>query len=792
MGLFALSVTGCPTPPPDAAPDQDSPPAPMDAAPPDSAPPPLKIEPLPPQKAKVQFDDFVGAEECSGCHQAIYDRWARSTHGRAGGPPTEARLLPSRRQRRFSFSDVQVELIRDDKGYAFVLTADGAAVDAPLDRVEVDGVVGAEAMIGGGAQAYVHRTPLGTVVHLPFEYSQRAKTWYCQRRETTGGRVERRWRPIDGSFPLAECGWPAKSTLGYSNYNHCGNCHGSQIQALFDPQAKAYRTRWAGLHINCESCHGPGRRHVTLMQAPPDTHTTDIGLPALDLADKHASTMVCMACHATKRALAPGYLSGDPVDTYFTTRHMDLDAQRDHHPDGRIADFGYQEGHLHSDCFLNGSMTCVDCHDPHAQSYRDPHGRTLTGRFDDGQCLGCHPAKDSDSGHSGHSSGPKAPRCTDCHMPFAQHPAVPNAFRITRSDHVIPIPRPGYDDDLGVENACARCHADRGVGWQMAETRRLFGDLKPHSTSISHLEAVRSGRMTAAEWLLDSTDQPGPNGLIALTLFLADHLKQAPEAVAPDVLVAITRRTRDASVDLRAAAITTLLVLGQSEPEILDRARAALGDRPSAPLHWRVRRYLRDLYTSLPDTHRQRRNVLEGAMTQYAVWTRESGAAHTVAQANAAVDTGDWTRASQLFKAASAAPGFDGTPHAFGAGDGAAFQHHVRAGDMAMAQRRPRDAVHHFSAAQALAPRDTAGKRGHWMSLLASERPAEALAVLEAYLELVPSFTRGHLIRAQILDALGKPDAALESLNRATQLRPRDPSVKAARAARKETKPRDQ
>ena len=142
--------------------------------------------------------------------------------------------------------------------------------------------------------------------------------------------------------------------------------------------------------------------------------------------------------------------------------------------------------------------------------------------------------------------------------------------------------------------------------------RRLFGDLKPHSTSISHLEAVRSGRMTAAEWLLDSTDQPGPNGLIALTLFLADHLKQAPEAVAPDVLVAITRRTRDASVDLRAAAITTLLVLGQSEPEILDRARAALGDRPSAPLHWRVRRYLRDLYTSLPDTHRQRRNVLEG------------------------------------------------------------------------------------------------------------------------------------------------------------------------------------
>ena len=38
-------------------------------------------------------------------------------------------------------------------------------------------------------------------------------------------------------------------------------------------------------------------------------------------------------------------------------------------------------------------MTCVDCHEPHAQRYRDVNGVALTGRFDNGQCLGCHPSK---------------------------------------------------------------------------------------------------------------------------------------------------------------------------------------------------------------------------------------------------------------------------------------------------------------------------------------------------------------------------------------------------------------
>ena len=651
LTLFSTTVlTACPSSPPPAV-DQGVPPPPDAAIPKDSepTPAPVVIEPGVPEDPKVQFSDFVGAERCGECHQAAYEKWSESTHGRAGGAPTEARLLPPGKHRTFEFSDARIELVREGTQYAFWVTNLDAARDAPKQKLSIDGVVGAEAMLGGGAQAYFHRTPLGTVVHLPFEYSHRARRWYCQRREESGGRVEHRWRPIDGQFPLADCGWPPKTTLGYSNYTHCGNCHGSQIEVVFDAAAKQIRTQWTALHINCESCHGPGRRHVELMEAPTETHTADIGLPALDLADKHASTRVCLACHASKRSLSAGYLSGDRVEDYFTTSNMDLEAHRNHHPDGRIADFGYQEGHLHSDCFQGGAMTCVDCHDPHAQTYRDPHGRPLVGRFDDGQCTGCHSAKKGDHAHSGHTESRQAPRCTDCHMPFTQHPAVPESFRIARSDHVIPIPRPGFDDELGVKNACAHCHSAKGIGWQMAETKRLFGDLKPHAKAVSALKDVRSGRRTATEWVLDLGARPGPNAIIALTLFLHERLEAGEDGSTARSIAAVEALLDTPSTDLRAAAMATLLVLGQDRPQSLQKVQTAIGPKPALTLHRRIKKHLLELYTSLGTRNPGRMSQIERALDAYLEWTRDDGASAIVARANAAVERGDLTLAGRLF-----------------------------------------------------------------------------------------------------------------------------------------------
>jgi len=105
----------------------------------------------------------------------------------------------------------------------------------------------------------------------------------------------------------------------------------------------------------------------------------------------------------------------------------------------------YQETHLASDCYVNGRMTCTDCHDPHSQTYRDAFGRPLAGRFDDGQCTACHPSKaERPATHTHHPVASPGSNCVACHMPYLQHPAsgapsrlaartTPSRFRGPRS-----------------------------------------------------------------------------------------------------------------------------------------------------------------------------------------------------------------------------------------------------------------------------------------------------------------------------------------------------------------------
>src|SRR5205807_1686138 len=83
---------------------------------------------------------------------------------------------------------------------------------------------------------------------------------------------------------------------------------------------------------------------------------------------------------AVKTPLEPGYLPGRSLDEHFALK---LPALLDsvYFADGRTRAFAYQEGHLSSDCYLNGSMTCVDCHDPHTQHYRDVNRSPLPGRL---------------------------------------------------------------------------------------------------------------------------------------------------------------------------------------------------------------------------------------------------------------------------------------------------------------------------------------------------------------------------------------------------------------------------
>ncbi|HSH16239.1 MAG TPA: multiheme c-type cytochrome, partial [Verrucomicrobiae bacterium] len=474
---------------------------------------------------------FAGSEACAECHREEYDRWKGSTHGRAGGVPGEVNVIATFDGKPLRFKDATVVPTINARGeYVFLVQPEGG----PSTEIKVDATVGGGHMHGGGTQTFFKRMADGTVRFLPFDFIRRENLWFVQlRRDQT-------WVPVNPEISLATdlANWPPHRVLGTKiEFSNCQNCHGSQIALRYDETARTYETHYQSLTINCESCHGPGRRHIDLARQPGWEERADLGMEPLAALTKDQSLRICFQCHATKDSLRDDpYLPGAPLEDYFSLK-LPMFSEDPFLVDGRVRRFGYQSNHLYSDCYLSGSMTCVDCHDPHGQNYRDVFGKPLAGKFDNGQCTGCHASKAlAPERHSHHKPGSEGNLCTSCHMPFLQHQGVGPHLKFARSDHTIPIPRPSFDQEIGIENACQKCHQDQDLAWQEEHLKAWYGELKPHHPLIAKLiRAENVADLGAAARLMLNPEAGHP---LAQTAGLAGYIKRflhpRMESTAPD------------------------------------------------------------------------------------------------------------------------------------------------------------------------------------------------------------------------------------------------------------------
>lgn len=526
-----------------------------------NASPATSSEPLPAPALlavadSVVFEDFVGSERCVECHATQVAAWRGSTHAAAGGAPGAVRLIAPFDGTPIRFSDAEV--IPRSAGGRVTFTVRRSGMD---DRVfTVDAVVGGGHMEGGGTQGFVAHYPDGTYRFLPFDFSRHGASWFCN----TIARGNRGWVPITTALSITDCvDWPPARVLGEEpRFSNCQSCHGSQILLALDTAAHAYRTRFRSLDVNCEACHGPARKHLALVRDTAAAARGDVGMAPLATLGKDASLGTCWRCHALKDQLRPGFLPGLPLERYYSTRLPQL-GDAAHFPDGRVRTFGYQEGHLFADCYLNGGLTCTNCHDPHSQGYRDVTGQALAGRIDDRQCTACHASKaDSASTHTRHRAGSPGSACVSCHMPYLQQPELGQAVRYARSDHSIPIPRPAFDAALGITSACRGCHTDRAEAVLDQQVKAWYGAVKPQPEAVTALvrsQAVPDEEPLAAARRLLVPDATHTAALFAgMAWFVDRHLPPDMEALAGDITSRLRFLARHPDADVRALALASL------------------------------------------------------------------------------------------------------------------------------------------------------------------------------------------------------------------------------------------
>jgi tetratricopeptide (TPR) repeat protein len=522
--------------------------------------------------------DFVGAEACASCHADQYAKWRRSTHGTAGGAPSRETVIGHFDGVPIRFGDAVVTPAIGAGGqYQFTIVQEGR----PPRVFRVDGVIGKGHMQGGGTQGYVSRFPDGTMRFLPFDFARRENRWFCN----TGSRQGKGWVLITPDMPIAACGdWPPVRMLGdETNLVNCQGCHGSQLTTRYDTVAKMYDTRYTTLQINCESCHGPAREHVARMRAGTVRSVADVAMPSLRTLTKDQSLQVCFQCHSLKDQVRPGYLPGKSLREHYAQK-LPILGDDPYFPDGRTRTFAYQEGHLYSDCYLNGSLTCTDCHDPHSQGYRDVNGVPLPGRFDDRQCTSCHASKiEKVERHTFHTASSPGSRCVNCHMPYLQQPELGVGVRYARSDHTIPVPRPAVDAALRITGACQSCHADRSAAQLAADMRERWGELKPPNRAVTALiEAERIDDATkAASLVLDPNARDPMAQFAGMSRYLEKYLGPDMPALDAGVVERYQRLAASPDVEVKALALASLHYARGSDRKVrayLSKQLGALGD----------------------------------------------------------------------------------------------------------------------------------------------------------------------------------------------------------------------
>jgi predicted CXXCH cytochrome family protein len=371
---------------------------------------------------------YVGSGTCMRCHAAKAARWRGSHHDLAMQPATDSTVAGSFSNARFTYAGVTTTFSR--RSGRFVVRTDGP--DGVLRDYEVQYTFGVKPL-----QQYLIELDGGRLQALSIAWDARPKA--------AGGQRWFHLYPGQHISHTDELHW----TGIRQNWNYmCADCHSTGVKKNYDPATNQFATTFTAVNVGCESCHGPGSRHIASR-----------GKVAFSPITRANEVERCARCHSRRGAFTDDYTQARKLGD--THRVALLDDQL-YDPDGQIRDEVFEYGSFVQSKMYSKGVICSDCHDPHTAKLRAPGSQV---------CARCHmPDRYQSPAHHFHAAGSRGADCIGCHMPTRTYMVVD-----PRHDHSIRIPQPDLSVSLGVPNACTKCHTDRDATWAARIVEAWYG-----------------------------------------------------------------------------------------------------------------------------------------------------------------------------------------------------------------------------------------------------------------------------------------------------------------------------
>lgn len=430
----------------------------------------------------------LSAKSCGECHEENFDAWKDSDH---------------------ALANRTLDALPDDPAFASAMSSKHGSVTSEFHR-DADGTPVIRTLGPEGKMEDFHpdmilaRRPLRQYL-VPFPGGR----W--QTTEVAFDSDKHEWFDVYGEEDRRPEEWGFWTNRGMNWNSNCAFCHMTGFQKNYDIATDAYHSEWSELGVSCVQCHGamPG-------------HTAAYRAGHKDRSRKFTVEQVmenCATCHSRREQMAEGFKPGNRYDDYF--RIALPDNPRLYYPDGQIRDEVFVYGSFKMSKMGNAGVTCLNCHDPHTN-------KPILPVADNTLCMSCHsggamnaPVIDP-TAHSHHKEGSAGNSCVECHMTYTTY-----MQRDPRRDHGFTSPDPLLTKELGIPNACNKCHTGESVEWAIQWVGKWYGSDRPARRRTRAVARAQDGDASVAGELVElAREEPIPLWQAALLSLASPWITQ--------------------------------------------------------------------------------------------------------------------------------------------------------------------------------------------------------------------------------------------------------------------------